>query len=64
MITSAQFWGESAWPIVVLEVRDTLAFHPCVAGGHAAFSVVKSAEQFPDSHQTYPPRRQYMNGHV
>ena len=46
---SAQFWGQSAWPNVVIEVQGSLAFHPCMAGGHAGFSFVKSTEQFPDS---------------
>ena len=64
MVFSAQFRGESAWPIVVLEVQDTLTFHPCSAGGHTCFWVVKSAKQFPDSYQACPPRRQYMNGRV
>ena len=46
---------------MVSEVQDMQAFHPCLVGGYAAFifSVVKSAEQLPDSHQACPPRRQY-----
>ena len=56
---SAQFWGESAWPNVVIEVQGSLAFHPSMAGGHAGFSVVKSPEQYPDSHQACLPRRRY-----
>ena len=59
MSNSAQFRGESAWQIVVLEVQDTLAFHPCMVGGQAGFSVVKSAEHFLDSHQACLPRRWY-----
>ena len=35
---SAQFWGESAWPAVVLKVWDTLIIHSSVACDHTGFS--------------------------
>ena len=55
---SAQFWGESAWPIVVLEVQDTLTFHPCVAVGHAGFffsgKISWAVPRFPPGTATAP----------
>ena len=37
MFYSAQFWGESAWPAVVLKVWDTLIIHTSVACNHTRF---------------------------
>ena len=34
---SAQFWGESTWPAVVLKVWDTLIIHTSVACDHTGF---------------------------
>ena len=36
--TSEQFWGESAWPTVVLKLRNTLIIHSSVACDHISFS--------------------------
>ena len=47
IMASAQLWGESAWPIVVLEVRDMLAFHPCVAGGFFSGKICWAFPRFP-----------------
>ena len=38
IIYSAQFWGESLWPAVVLKVWDTLNIHSSVACDHAGSS--------------------------
>ena len=35
---SAQFWGESLWPAVVLKVWDTLNIHSSVACDHTGSS--------------------------